>query len=45
MTSIWKNVCIDKLDNIVNEYNNTCHRTIKMECVDVKDNTYIKLGI
>ena len=32
---------IDKLDDIVNEYNNTCHRRIKMKPVDVKDNTYI----
>ena len=32
---------IDKLDGIVNEYNNTYHRTIKMKPVDVKDNTYI----
>ena len=32
---------IDKLDDIVNEYNNTYHRTIKMKLVDVKDNTYI----
>ena len=41
MTSIWKNVYIDKLDGIVNEYNNTYHRTIKMKPVDVKHNTYI----
>ena len=41
MISIWKNVYIDKLDDIVNEYNNTYHRTIKMKHVDVKDNTYI----
>ena len=41
MTSISKSVYIDKLDNIVNEYNNTYHRTIKMKPVDVKDNTYI----
>ena len=41
MTSISKNVCIDKLDHIVNEYNNTYHRKIKMKPVDVKDNTYI----
>ena len=40
-TSISKNVYIDKLDNIVNEYNNIYHRTIKMKAVDVKDNTYI----
>ena len=41
MTSILKNVCIDKLDDILNEYNNTYHRTIKMKPVDVNDNTYI----
>ena len=41
LTSISKNVYIDKLDDIVNEYNNTYHRTIKMKPVDVKDNTYI----
>ena len=32
---------IDKLDDIVGEYNNTYHRAIKMKPVDVKDNTYI----
>ena len=32
---------IDKLDDIVNEYNNTYHGAIKMKPVDVKDNTYI----
>ena len=41
MTSVSKNVCIDKLDNIVNKYNNPYHRTIKMKPVDVKNNTYI----
>ena len=41
MTSVSKNVYIDKLDGIVNEYNNTFHRTIKMKHVDAKDNTYI----
>ena len=41
MTSISKNVYIDKLDNIVNKCNNTYHRTIKMKPVDVKSNTYI----
>ena len=40
MTSI-SNVYIDKLDDIVNEYNNTYHTTIKMKPIDVKDNTYI----
>ena len=42
MTAISKNVYIDKLDDIVNEYNNIYHRTIKMEPVDVKYNTYIE---
>ena len=37
MTSVSKNVYIDKLDDIVNEYN----RTIKMKPVDVRDDTYI----
>ena len=41
MTSISKNVYIGKLDDIVNEYSNTYHRTIKMKPADVKDNTYI----
>ena len=41
MTSISKNVYIDKLDDIVNECNNTYHTTIKMKPIDVKDNTYI----
>ena len=35
MTSISKNVYIDKLDDIVDEYNNTYHKTIKMKPVDV----------
>ena len=41
MTSMSKNVYIDKLDDIVGEYNSTYHTTIKMKPVDVKDNTYI----
>ena len=41
MTLASKNVYIDKLDDIVGEYNNTCHRTIKMKPVGVKDDTYI----
>ena len=44
MTSISKNVCIDKLYDIVNEYNNTYSRTIAMKPIDVKDNTYINIG-
>ena len=41
MTSISKNVYIDKLDEIVDEYNNTYHTTIKMKPIDVKDNKYM----
>ena len=41
MTSILKNVYIDKLADIVNEYNNTYHSTMKMKPVDVKPSTYI----
>ena len=43
MTSISKNVYIDKLDDIVNEYNNAYQRTIKMRPIDIKDNTYINI--
>ena len=41
MTLISKNVYIDKLEDKVNKYINTYHRTIKMKPVDVKSNTYI----
>ena len=44
MTSVSKNVYIDKLDDIINEYNKTYRRTIKMKPIDVKDNTYINIG-
>ena len=43
MSSISKNVYIDKLDDIVDECNNTYHRTIKMKPIDVKNNTYINI--
>ena len=36
MTSVSKNVYIDKLDDIVNKYNNKYHSTINMNPVDVK---------
>ena len=37
MTSISKNVYIHNLDDIVKEYNNTYHKSIKMKPVDAKD--------
>ena len=43
MTSVPKNVYINKLDDIVGEYNNTYYRTIKMKLADTKNNTYIDL--
>ena len=33
MTSISKNMYIDKLDDIVNKYSNTYHRTIDMKAI------------
>ena len=45
MTSISKNVCIDKLDDIVDEYNNTYHRTVKMKPVDVKSGDHIEYNV
>ena len=41
MTSISKNMYTNKLDDIVNEYNNTYHTAIKMKPIDLKVNTYI----
>ena len=43
MTSLSKNVYIDKLDDIVNECNITYHRKIKIKPADIKDNTYIDI--
>ena len=40
MTSVSNNVYINKLDDIVNKYNNTYHSTIKMKSVDVKSIIY-----
>ena len=37
MTSVSKNMYIDKLDDIADEYNNTYQKTIEMKPVDVKD--------
>ena len=44
MTSFSKNTHFDKLDDIVNRYNNTYHNAIKMKPVDVKSSTYIDLS-
>ena len=40
MAATSKNVYFDVLDNIVNKYNNTVHRTIKMKPIDVTSDSY-----
>ena len=40
MTAISKNVYFAVLDNIVDKYKNTAHRTIKMKPVDVTSESY-----
>ena len=41
MTSISKNLHTAKLDEIVNKYNNTYYRTVKMKPDDVNPSMYI----
>ena len=41
MTAVSKNVYIDKMNDMVNEYNNTYHRTIKTKPTEIKVNTFI----
>ena len=40
MTATSKNVCFDVLDDIVDEYNNRHHKTIKMKPIDVKSDSF-----
>ena len=40
MKAISKNVYFDVLDDVVNKYNNTIHRTIKMKPIDVTDDSF-----
>ena len=42
MTTISKNVYIDVLNDIVNRYNNTVYRTIKMKPIDGMGNSYVE---
>ena len=44
MTLTPKNLYIDKLNDIVNKYNNTYYTTTKIKPVDVKSKTYIDYG-
>ena len=45
MTAISKNVYFDVLDDIVNKYNNTVHKTIKMKPIDITDDSYPEYNI
>ena len=40
ITSVSKNMYINKLDDIVNKCNNTYHSMIKMKSIEVKSNIY-----
>ena len=42
ITAISKSVYFDVLDDIVNKYNNTVHRSIKMRPTDVTSDSYPK---
>ena len=40
MTAISKNIYFDILDDIVDKYNNTVHRNIKMKLIEIVDDYY-----
>ena len=40
ITAVSKNVCFDVLDDIVNKYNYTVHRSIKMKPIDITSDSY-----
>ena len=42
MTTIAKNVYIDVISEIVNKYNNTIHRAIKIKPIDVTNDSYVE---
>ena len=44
MTSVSKNACIDKTEEIVDKQSNIYHKTIGMKPVDIKANIYINSG-
>ena len=45
MATAWKNVYFDVLDDIVNRYNNTFPRTIKMKHIDVESDSYAEYNV
>ena len=42
MTAISKNAYVDVLGDIVNKYNNTVQKTIKMKPIDITDDSFAK---
>ena len=42
MAAISKNIYFDVLDDIVNKYNNTVYKTIKMKPIDVADDSFVE---
>ena len=42
MTTISKNVYFDVLNDIVNKYNNTVHRTMKTKPIDITNDSYVE---
>ena len=42
MAAISKNVYFDVLDDIVNKYNNTVHRIIKMKLINITDDPFVE---
>ena len=45
MTLILKHVDIDKVDDIVDKFNNKYNRTIKIKAVDINSSTYIDFDV
>ena len=45
LTPISRNVYIDESADKINEYNNTYHRTIKMQPIDIKSGIYINFVV
>ena len=42
MSTVGKNVHFNVLDDIIDEYNNTWHRSIKMKPKDVTDSSFVE---
>ena len=45
MTTVSKKVYFDILNDLVEKYNNTYHRTIKIKPIDVKSDSYVEYNV